>query len=72
MPPPAKDTNTSPVASNTAGLRRESIDEAVNVPLWLDQSVVAQSTKQRNADSMDIGMGYQMYVYLILWNCSNS
>ena len=64
--PSTKHARVHPEASNTEEARRESMDEAVNVPLWLDQSAVANVAKRRDAESMDIGMGYQMYVFLVL------
>lgn len=70
MPPAeqssTKHTRVHPEASNSEEARRESMDEAVNVPLWLDQSAVANVAKRREAESMDIGMGYQMWVLLLL------
>ena len=42
-------------------LLTKSVDQAQNVPLWLDQTAVAEAAKQRPADGMEVGLGYSMY-----------
>ena len=39
----------------------EDTSEPSDVPTWWDKSVVAQSTKPRENEGMDIGLGYKMY-----------
>ena len=59
---PSNNADRPSTGFNEPHVRTRTVDEAVNVPSWIDQSEVAISAKRRNTGIFDIGLGYQMYV----------
>lgn len=59
---PPKATDRPSTTFHVTAPQTVTVDEAINVPLWLDQSAVANSAKRQKADTLDIGLGYQMCV----------